>query len=270
MARKGRESHGGGHGWFVTFADLMGLLVSFFVMLVAFSNQDAKKMHAVAGSMREAFGVQDEVRDSGIREVDGLFTRPHLKHAEHIEPEESSMTPSDDEHGVGLTTDNGFALAAASLRHALGELPELAEASRHIVMEDSTKGINIELVDQDGSSMFPAGSKAPDDRLRRLLEKLAAPLKATKYPITLTGHTAAKDGVRGRPAHNPWELSLDRANAARELLEENGFPTENVYKVAGKAASEPLLPENASAAPNRRITITLLNVPPPAPVDLQP
>ena len=72
MARR-KEAHGGGHGWFVTFADLMGLLVSFFVMLVAFSNQDAKKMQAVAGSMREAFGVQDVVRNSGLMESEGLM-----------------------------------------------------------------------------------------------------------------------------------------------------------------------------------------------------
>ena len=52
MARR-KEAHGGGHGWFVTFADLMGLLVSFFVMLVAFSNQDQQKLQIVAGSMRE-------------------------------------------------------------------------------------------------------------------------------------------------------------------------------------------------------------------------
>ncbi|MGB7254390.1 MAG: flagellar motor protein MotB, partial [Xanthobacteraceae bacterium] len=53
MARR-KEAHGGGHGWFVTFADLMGLLVSFFVMLVAFSNQDQQKLQIVAGSMRDA------------------------------------------------------------------------------------------------------------------------------------------------------------------------------------------------------------------------
>ena len=64
MARR-KEAHGGGHGWFVTFADLMGLLVSFFVMLVAFSNQDQKKLQIVAGSMRDAFGVQTNVRYSG-------------------------------------------------------------------------------------------------------------------------------------------------------------------------------------------------------------
>ena len=56
MAKR-KQAHAGGHGWFVTFADLMGLLVSFFVMLVAFSNQDQKKLQIVAGSMRDAFRV---------------------------------------------------------------------------------------------------------------------------------------------------------------------------------------------------------------------
>ena len=70
MAKKKKAgAHGGGHGWFVTFADLMGLLMSFFVMLVAFSNQDQQKLQIVAGSMREAFGVQQNVRYSGIIEV---------------------------------------------------------------------------------------------------------------------------------------------------------------------------------------------------------
>src|SRR6202042_3274178 len=98
MARR-KEAHGGGHGWFVTFADLMGLLVSFFVMLVAFSNQDARKMQAVAGSMRDAFGVQTEVRDSGIVEPNGLPTRPKVKNTAHIQPEDSSITPTPDEQG---------------------------------------------------------------------------------------------------------------------------------------------------------------------------
>ena len=98
MARR-KEAHGGGHGWFVTFADLMGLLVSFFVMLVAFSNQDQKKLQIVAGSMRDAFGVQTNVRYSGVIEVDGLPTRPKLKNAAPIPPEEASATPSPDDHG---------------------------------------------------------------------------------------------------------------------------------------------------------------------------
>jgi chemotaxis protein MotB len=62
MAKKKRgDAHGGGHGWFVTFADLMGLMMSFFVMLVAFSTMDNQKLKIVAGSMRDAFGSQTAI-----------------------------------------------------------------------------------------------------------------------------------------------------------------------------------------------------------------
>ncbi len=84
MAKKRGAAHGGGHGWFVTFADLMGLLVAFFVMLVAFSTQDQVKLQIVAGSMRDAFGVQDRIRYSGVIEIPGLPTRPKLKNAAPI------------------------------------------------------------------------------------------------------------------------------------------------------------------------------------------
>src|SRR5260370_6285009 len=99
MAKKKAAAHGGGHGWFVTFADLMGLLVAFFVMLVAFSTQDQAKLQVVAGSMRDAFGVQDRVRYSGVIEVRGLPTRPKLKNVAPISPDEASATPTPDQSG---------------------------------------------------------------------------------------------------------------------------------------------------------------------------
>src|ERR1700712_1667013 len=118
MAKKKRgDAHGGGHGWFVTFADLMGLMMSFFVMLVAFSTMDNNKLKIVAGSLRDAFGVQTEARYSGVIESDGLPTRPKLKHVAHIAPEEASNTPTPDEQehnqnsGVRLKIDREFSLA---------------------------------------------------------------------------------------------------------------------------------------------------------------
>ena len=192
MAKKKREEAHGGHGWFVTFADLMALLLAFFVMLVAFSNQDQNKLKIVAGSMREAFGVQTEARYSGIIESDGLPTRPKLKNAAHIPPEEASNTPTPDEQerslaqGARLKIDREFALAAASLRQALQDMPELTEISKHIMFEETNAGLNLEIVDQDGRSMFADGSKVPFDRTRRLIQKLAGPLKATPLRVTIT------------------------------------------------------------------------------------
>jgi chemotaxis protein MotB len=275
MARKKQAAHGGGHGWFVTFADLMGLLVSFFVMLVAFSNQDQQKLQIVAGSMRDAFGVQQNVRYSGVIEVPGLPTRPKLKNAAHIPPEEASATPTPDEHdrnravGARLKEDRAFALAAASLRQALQDMPELTEISKHIVIEETKDGLNIEIVDQDGRSMFPEGSKEPYERTRRLIEKLSSPLKATPYRLRVVGHTAASK-TPPRPGYGPWELSSDRANSIRRILEEEGMPTSRFLEVGGRADTQPLFPDDPYIAANRRVTITLMREAPPIPLDFRP
>jgi chemotaxis protein MotB len=274
MAKR-KEAHGGGHGWFVTFADLMGLLVSFFVMLVAFSTQDQAKLQVVAGSMRDAFGVQDHVRYSGIIEVLGLPTRPKLKNAAHIDPSEASATPSPDEHdkqrtyGARFKADQGFALASASLRQALQDMPEISEASKHIMMEETKQGLNIEIVDQDGRSMFADGAKEPNERTRLLLQKLAPALKAMPYRVSITGHTAATT-TPSKPGYGPWELSADRANAVRQILSAEGLPSGHIFMVAGKADTEPLFPDNPSMAPNRRVTITLMREEPPLPADFKP
>jgi chemotaxis protein MotB len=267
MARR-KEAHGGGHGWFVTFADLMGLLVSFFVMLVAFSNQDARKMQAVAGSMRDAFGVQKDVRFSGILESEGLPTRPNIKNAAHIEPEDTSITPTPDERGSSVEKDQAFALAAASLRNALQNMPELTEASKHIMIEETKEGLNIDIVDQENNPMFPEGSKEPFAPTRELIQKIAGPLKATPYRISITGHTSTSRTPH--PGYGPWNLSADRANAVRQILEEEGYPSANIYNVAGKAGTDPLFPEDPSMAANRRVTITLIREAPPVPPNLQP
>jgi len=275
MARRKEAGHGGGHGWFVTFADLMGLLVSFFVMLVAFSNQDQQKLQIVAGSMRDAFGVQQNVRYSGVIEVPGLPTRPKLKNSAHIPPEEASANPTPDEHdrrrseGARLKEDRAFALAAASLRQALQDMPELTEISKHIVIEESKDGLNVEIVDQDGRSMFPEGSKEPYERTRRLIEKLSAPLKVSPYRLSIIGHTAASKAP-ARPGYGPWDLSADRANAVRRILEEQGVPTAQFMQVGGKADTQPLFPDDPYIAANRRVTITLMREEPPIPLDFQP
>jgi chemotaxis protein MotB len=276
MAKKKRgDAHGGGHGWFVTFADLMGLMMSFFVMLVAFSTMDNNKLKIVAGSMRDAFGVQSEARYAGIVESDGLPTRPKLKNVDHIPPEEASNTPTPDQQersriqGARLKVDREFALASASLRQALQDLPELTEISKHIMFEETKEGLNLEIVDQDGRSMFADGSKEPYDRTRRLIEKLAAPLKATPLRISIAGHTSA-GFVPARGDYGAFDLSADRANAVRQILEREGMPSSHIFAVAGRADTQPLFPDDPSLAANRRVTITLMREAPALPPDLKP
>src|ERR1700693_1113655 len=276
MAKKKRgDAHTGGHGWFVTFADLIGLLMSFFVMLVAFSRMDNNKLKIVAGSMRDAFGVQTEARYTGIIESDGLPTRPKLKNTAHIPPEEASNTPTPDEQdrslaaGARLKVDREFALASASLRQALQDMPELTEISKHIMFEETKEGLNLEIVDQDGRSMFADGSKAPYERTRRLIEKLAAPLKATPLRISIVRPPAAWF-LPSPSDYGAFDLSADRANAVRQILEREGLPPAHIFAVSGKADTQPLFPDDPTLSANRRVTITLMREDPPLPPGFKP
>jgi chemotaxis protein MotB len=276
MAKKKKaEEHAGGHGWFVTFADLMGLMMSFFVMLVAFSTQDTAKLKIVAGSMRDAFGVQSESRFSGVIESDGMPTRGKLRNTANVVPQEASNTPSPDENGRDLITgarlkkDRAFALASASLRQALQDMPELTEISKNIMFEETKEGLNLEIVDQDGRSMFADGSKVPYERTRLLIQRLAAPLKATPLRVAIVGHTAA-GFVPSRSEYDAFDLSSDRANVVRQILEREGLPPSHVAAVSGKADSTPLFPDDPSMAANRRVTITLMREDPPLPPNFKP
>ena len=275
MAKKKREEGHGGHGWFVTFADLMALLLAYFVMLVAFSTQDSAKLKIVAGSMRDAFGSQTQVRYSGIVESDGLPTRPKLKNVDHVAPEDSSANPTPDDKdksmdsGAKLTVDREFSLASASLRQALQDMPEMTEISKHIMFEETKEGLNLEIVDQDGRSMFADGSKVPYDRTRRLIQKLAGPLKATPLRVNIAGHTAA-GFVPGRSDYGAFDLSADRANVVRQILEREGLPPSHIFAVAGKADGQPLFPDDPTLPANRRVTITLMREAPPLPPNLKP
>lgn len=274
MAKKKRGGHGG-HGWFVTFADLMSLLMSFFVMLTAFSSQDAKKMAAVAGSMRDAFGSQRNPRYAGIVEADGIPTRPKLKNVRIASPEEGSdfTVPSNidkNQDGVFITSfDARFGQAVASLRQALNEMPEIAELSKNIVVEETKEGLNIAIVDQDGRSMFAEGSVTPLERTRRALEQIAPVLRRMPNRIMITGHTSA---ARAGPitAWSGWDLSAGRATAVRQILAGAGIPDNRFYAVAGKSDTDPAFPDNPYLAANRRIAILLMRETSPLPPQTRP
>ena len=166
--------------------------------------------------------------------------------------------------GLKANQDRSFALAAATLRQAMQEMPEISELSKHIMIEETDSGLNIEIVDQEGRSMFPDGAKDPYDRTRRVIGKLAAPLKALPNRVSITGHTAASRRPP-RPGYGPWELSADRANAVRQILEDEGLPSAHVFAIAGKADTMPLFPDDPHIAANRRVTITLMREAPPLP-----
>jgi chemotaxis protein MotB len=224
--------------------------------------------------MRDAFGVKKDSRFAGIVEQDGIPTKTLLKNARQAPPEAAAdeTTPNELQRQDGISLngfDRGFALAAASLRQALQDMPEITEVSRNIIIDESKEGLNISLVDQDGRSMFPEGATQPYDRTRRVLEAIAPALRRMPNRLAVTGHTSApRPGTR--PIGSPWDLSAGRAIAVREILAGSGLPDDRFATVAGKADVEPMFPDNPYLAANRRVTVTLLKEAPPVPFETRP
>lgn len=282
--RKKGDAHAGGHGWYVTFADLMGLLMAFFVVVAASSSQDKEKMATAIGSIREAFGVEQVPSKAGIIEREGTPIReffrtvspvPRNKDAEFAETSHDKRRkqgPEANTHDIernDIERPRHFAVAAASLRQAWREMPELMELSKNILVEETPEGLQIQLVDQEGRSMFPSGGAEPYERTRKLLAAMAPVLKRLPNRIRITGHTDASR-MYERPGYTLWDLSADRAMAARRILAENGLPHEHFYSVEGRADAEPLFPDDPFLASNRRISILVMAEAPPYPIANEP
>lgn len=117
--------------------------------------------------------------------------------------------------------------------------------------------------------MFPEGAKEPYDRTRRIVIKLAEQIKKMPYRVAVTGHTAASKQPP-RPGYGAFDLSADRANAVRQILQEEGVGGSQLFSVSGRADTEPLFPEDPYLPANRRVSITLMKEAPPAPFGLKP
>ncbi len=158
-----------------------------------------------------------------------------------------------------------FSRAEIAIRQAMQDMPDVAELSRNVIVEQTPEGLRIQIVDQEGRSMFNAGDAAPNDRARRLLIAISSVITQLPNRLTISGHT---DGSApgGRYASN-FELSSARANEARRILQAQGIPADRIYEVAGRADSEPLFADDPTLPGNRRIAITLLREAPPLPAD---
>ncbi|MGE0253839.1 MAG: flagellar motor protein MotB [Alphaproteobacteria bacterium] len=150
-----------------------------------------------------------------------------------------------------------FEAAAAALRQAIESVPELAKLSESLLIDQTPEGLRIQLVDQEQYSMFPLGSTEPNEQARKLFAMVAQVVGKMPNRISVSGHTDARP-YRSERGYTNWELSSDRANAARRLLSEGGLPVERIALVQGRADTEPLVPDDPMSARNRRISLVLL------------
>ena len=141
------------------------------------------------------------------------------------------------------------------IKKLLAQNPALAQALGKVELKSEEDGLKIEIMDTDRYSMFDSGSARIRKEAEPAFQAITNIVKQYPNDLDIMGHTDAKPFPSRTGGYTNWELSSDRANSARRLIESQGFPNERVTSVVGKASSEPKLPEQPLAASNRRITL---------------
>ncbi|MDV2116590.1 flagellar motor protein MotB [Alcaligenes faecalis] len=245
------EHHGG--SWKIAYADFMTAMMAFFLVMWILSlvpKQDLKEiadyfrmplMDAVSG------GYQADYSRSVIPGGQpSLVPNPH--------PGVSSNQAADDRQDVERLED---------LKSALEELiridPVLKEFRPQLLLDMTQDGLRIQIIDRQSRPMFSTGSAQVQLYMRAILRSLSAPLNEMPNRILISGHTDSLQYASGERLYSNWELSADRANAARQELVAGGLAEDKVKQVVGLADSVSLVKDNPAAAVNRRISLLVLN-----------
>ena len=275
--------HGGHHGgaWKVAYADFVTAMMAFFLLMWLINTTSPEQKRGIADYFAPASVSQSTSGSGGILAGTalgeaGVKSNGAMSVVQQLSPDapktkdqgKSSQNAAGDPAQQALQAaadkrqNDEFQSAAESLRQAMQAMPELAELSKQMLVDQTPEGLRIQLIDQEGRSMFDQGAARPNDRARLLLRAVAKVVVQLHNRITIAGHTSATLGGKGG---DDWALSAARANACRGVLQEAGIDIDRVYQVSGKAASDPLYPDDPTLPGNRRIAIVLLREAPVLP-----
>jgi chemotaxis protein MotB len=202
------------------------------------------------------------VAKKGVFEVDvsppAASADPNMQEPSNQNPEfENPANNNDASELQRRYEEEQFREAERELRSAIQEIPHLKTLAKSLLIDNTPEGLRVQIVDQDGLPMFPRGGADMHLHTRKMLELVAKVILEMPQSVALAGHTDATK-FQSDSGYSNWELSADRANAARRTLIEFGVPEDRIARVVGRAATDPLLPHDPEAPGNRRLTMVLL------------
>ena len=296
MVKKVKKIMAAGHhggAWKVAYADFVTAMMAFFLLMWLINTTSPQQKRGIADYFAPASVSQSTSGSGGILSGTalgdaGVKSNGSAAAIEQLAPE-APPTPTKDagqsskaagapdlnsaseqalKDALAKREEADFQSAAQSLRQAMQSMPELAELSKQVLIDKTPEGLRIQLVDQEGRSMFDPGSVHPNDRAKILLRAVAKIAAKLPNRITVAGHTSANSD--GSKTQGDWQLSSGRADSSRQILQAAGIDADRIYQVSGKAASDPLFPDDPTLPGNRRIAIILLHDKPVLPPDHQP
>ncbi len=248
-------AHGG--AWKIAFADFMTAAMAFFLMLWILGGVNDEEMKAMAEFFRDPTVIDAspstlvESKEAG-QTADAMIDMGGFKDA-----------PKSAEDGEGEGAGKAQEMASleamkAALEQRIKENSELNQLKEQLKIDITPNGLQIQILDDRKRPMFGSGIDLPKAYAANLLREVGAVLAFSQNKISIAGHTDSS-GYHASSEYTNWELSSDRANAARRLLLEGGVNSDKIAQAVGMADTVPFDKENPYNPRNRRISIIVLN-----------
>ncbi|HZR84522.1 MAG TPA: flagellar motor protein MotB [Candidatus Binatia bacterium] len=264
VVKKKKEKHAAHHGgaWKVAYADFVTAMMALFMVLWLLTQADVKLRSQIAQYFRDP-GVlpggsvlsQDtspaHSRDPAVVERDVVVMHSNKVKTKHDREQEQQQKQEEQKK-----LEQQAAAVEQAIHRAATEEGLPAELSEHVVVEVTPAGLTIQVLDKNDSQslLFDLSSADLKPALVGLLAKIAQVLGKIPNPVQVGGHTDSRPYAQGSAKSN-WELSFERANNARRVLETKGLRAGQVNRVVAYADSRPFVPSDPLAAENRRLSI---------------
>jgi chemotaxis protein MotB len=239
VIKRKKAGHGGHHGgaWKVAYADFVTAMMALFIVLWLMSADDKVK-----------------------QEISAFFNNPTGN------GNQKGTDAAGAGHALELPKDD-MAKLKEKMEQALKTMPNFRDMKDHVEMTVTVDGLRIELLETEAGMFFESGRPLPSPTGAELLTRLAEELGKLPNNLLIEGHTDAKPFANKDGYYSNWELSTDRANSARRLMEEHGIRHEQVAQVRGFADRQLRHPDDPIHPSNRRISVIVQYLaPPPAPL----
>jgi chemotaxis protein MotB len=256
--KKGGHGHHGG-AWKIAYADFVTAMMAFFLLMWLLGSTTEAQKKGIADYFQNPMKVSlsggetsgdttsilkgggpDLIQDSGQFNMGDVETL-------------------DDVRRAGQSDLELLEALNRSLREAIETSPLLSEFRDQLKIDFTRDGLRIQLVDAKNRPMFDLGSARMEPHAERILNQITPLIAQLPNKVSIIGHTDATAYVRNDRDYSNWELSADRANAARRQMLRSGLPEDHVVRSSGMAAVVPFDAQDPRAPVNRRIAIIVLN-----------
>lgn len=265
--KKGGHAHHGG-AWKLAYADFVTAMMAFFLLMWLLGTTSEPERRGIAEYFQDPFKASTEERGADVGDRTSIIqaggadltSQDQGQVDKGMTAEEKEITPEEIEQKAEEIEKEKLENLKQKIQDKIDSTPELTEYKDQIKLEITSEGLRILIVDAQNRPMYKLASAETEPQIKLILRALAPVINELPNKISMNGHTDARPFPPNQKKYTNWELSSDRANAARYELTQGGLAEEKVLRVIGLSSSVPYSPATAPLDPiNRRISIIVMN-----------